>query len=260
MSFFTAATTCSSRRGSPGPSSTSPTHKKPVQGSVGQGRLFTNFRIMFVNGCDYDECESQAAAEKISHLFRERVGAEVKVHYTHIPMTFRQAIDSLRWNIPHPASDFLLQSIRKRLLKPKTHQYQKPSTFGELKGGGRLALVLHSGGGALLKSIMAQLTPEERQKIDVITMGSAWIFKKGDFHKVKNFIAYWDPFPRLAQFATSLWPRQYHAETLPAGSLLQKPIISHKFFRGPYQGVLKQVIDKYVEKGLRQHLSHIIAC
>lgn len=253
MTVFANATTCSSRGDSPGPSCPSPTPRspnEPTRGSVGQARLFQNFRIMFLNGCYYEESESQAAAQKISQLFRERIGADIKVHYTHIPTTFSQAREVLRRNVEHPGSTFLLQTIQKRLKNIDHPRSHKPSAFSELEGGGRLALVVHSGGGVLLKSIMGQLTLKERQKIDVITMGSAWLFKKEDFHSVQNFIAYWDPVPRLAQLATSLWPRRYNAEVLPAGSPLQKPVISHKFFRGPYQGALKQVIDAYVDKGL----------
>ena len=253
MSFITSATNRSSRGGSPGPSDANPRPPSPLvatPGSVGEGRLFRNFRVMFINGCSYEEWESIAAAQKISQLFQERIGQSVKVHYTYIPMNFKQVIHSVRWNIDPPGNDILLQSIRERLQHISKPPSQKPSRFGELEGG-RLALVLHSGAGAYLKSIMRRLTPEERKKIDVITLGSACLFKKEDFHNAMNYIAHWDPFPRLAQFAESFWPRRYNAEVLSAGSVLQAPVLSHKFFRFPYQDALKKVVDMYLEEARR---------
>ena len=254
MSFITSVTTCSSRGGSPGPSGASPRPPSPSEatpGSVGEGRLFRNFRVMFINGCSYEEWENIAAAEKISQLFQERIGQGIKVHYTYVPLNFKQVIHSVRWNIDPSGCDLLLQNIRERLRHIDKPPSEKPSKFGELKTGGRLSLVLHSGAGALLKSIMKKLTPEERKKIDVITLGSASLFKKEDFHNVMNFVAHWDPFPRLAQLAESLWPRRYNAEVLSAGSIMQMPVLSHKFFRFPYQEALKKVVDMYLEEARR---------
>ena len=213
-------------------------------GSVVQERLFRNFRVMFVNGCSYEEWENRAAAEKISKLFYERTGEAIKVHYTYVPITARQIVYSVRWNVDPPGGDILLNNIRKLLNRLDA---KKNSVRGELTSGGRLALVLHSGAGALLNSIMKRLTSEERKKIDVISLGSAHIFKKEDFHEVMNFVAYWDPFPRLVQFSESLWPRQYPEEVLPAGSILQLPVLAHKFFRFPYQDALRHVVEKYTQ-------------
>ena len=170
-------------------------------------------------------------------------GKETEVYYTHAPITAREVVSYVRWNIDPPGGKLLLKNIRRQL---KHLRAQKDDALGEPKNIGRLALVLHSGAGALLSSIKERLTPKERKKIDVISFGSSCMFKKEDFHKALNFVAYWDPIPRLAQLVASPW--QSPEEILPAGSIWQVPVVVHTFLRPPYQEALGQVVRAYVQE------------
>ena len=224
-------------------------------GSVGSGRFAKNFRLLFVNGCSYEEWESQAAAQRISKLFGKTVGKEIKVHYAYLPMTFGQVLDSIRHGIEPKGCDALLTSIREQLheLDTKMRQMAHESKALQLSrrmlvGGCRLAVFLHSGAGAFFKKVMEKLTLEERQKIDVFSFGSPWLFSKEDFHAALNAVACWDPFPLLGRLLSGQKCRSTSVPILQAGSSWQMPLVSHKFFNFPYQQALGKIAAMYADE------------
>jgi len=225
----------------------------PKSGFVGGGRFAKNFRLLFVNGCSYEEWESRAAAGRISKLFGRIVGKEIKVHYAYLPMTFAQVIGALRYGIEPQGCDVLLANIRERLqelniITQKKIEGQLQDTCRLLTGGPRLAIFLHSGGGAFLKQAMEKLTREERQQIDVFGFGSACLFDKKDFHNVVNSVAYWDPFPLLGRVLSGHGFSGSSAPVMQVGSSWQMPVVSHKFFNLPYQKALEKIVETYANE------------
>ena len=240
----------------PGPSAPQPV-AEPVakSGSVGTGRFAKNLRLLFVNGCSYEEWESQAAAQRISSLFGRTVGKDIRVHYAYVPMKFSHVVGAIRHGVEPQGCDLLLTTIRERLQEMDTTLRKKVSESHVMQvgrrmlaGGCRLAIFLHSGGGAFFKKVMERLTSEERQKIDVFSFGSAWMFNKGDFHTVLNAVACWDPFPMLGRIVSGRWFPGPSAPIVRAGSSWQMPVVSHKFLHSPYQETLRKIVSMYVDE------------
>ena len=211
------------------PQTRPPSPPLPCCGSVGNGRLAKNFQFLFVNGCSYEEWESQAAARRISTLFGEIAGKSIKIHYTYIPMNFSQVLSVIRGGGKIPGDDLLLTSIRTRLKKLKASCRTTKTPQRALAACGRLAIFLHSGAGACFKSAMEHLTQKERKKIDVFGFGSAWLFKKEDFHDASNIIACWDPFPLLGQLLSGQRLNGSSIKVLQAGTTWQMPVASRDY-------------------------------
>ena len=99
---------------------------------------------------------------------------------------------------------------------------------------------------------MEKLTPEERQRIDIFTFGSAWLFDKQDFHTAVNVIARWDPFPTLARMISGQWVSAANVPIVRAGSYWQLPLVSHKFLNAPYQNALAAIVNRYAAELTRK--------
>lgn len=168
-------------------------------------------------------------------------------------MDYSKVLDIIRQGKEPSGTDALLTCIRDRLKeldKPaKTENtFQNIASTPKFGSGGRLAIVLHSGGGAFFNAVMGKLTEEERKKIDVIGLGAACLFDKKNFHNAINVVAYGDPFPKLAQIASGNWLSRSSPEVIPAGSRWQTPVLSHKFFNIPYQETLTKVVATYARE------------
>lgn len=225
---------------------------RPKSGSVGKGWFADNVRFLFINGCAYEEWESKLAAQKISSLFGEVVGKDVRVHYTYLPMTFGQVIKAIRYEKEPEGCDVLLESIRERLQELHARDQKKAidteaiqNGHSILNGGARLCLVTHSGGGVFAEIALRKLTEKERLKIDVFSFGSPCLFKKCDYHNAQNAIAFGDPFPFLGWLISGMRTSDHFVR---AGSMLQMPVLSHKFLNKPYQVMLKKIVDMYARE------------
>jgi hypothetical protein len=227
----------------------------PKNGCVGKGRCARNFRLLFVNGCSYEERESQAAASRISKLFGRIAGYDVKVHYSYLPMTFRHVVGAVCYGEEPSGCDSLLANIRARLKEiDPTHRQKALQKKAErvcwrvLQGRGRLAIFLHSGAGAFFKKVMEKLTMDERKCIDVFSFGSAWLFNKEDFHNAANAVARWDPFPFLGRLVSGQWFLNSSTPVFQTGSFFQMPVVSHKFFNSSYQAALEKIVTTYAKE------------
>jgi hypothetical protein len=62
------------------------------------------------------------------------------------------------------------------------------AAVGGVGGGGHVFVQAHSQGGLILQRVLDQLSPEEKQMLDVVTYGSAAIIKDPNLNYVRNYI------------------------------------------------------------------------
>jgi hypothetical protein len=221
-------------------------------GSFGKGRFAKNVRMLFINGCDYEEGESKLAAQKISEQFEKTRGKQVRVHYIYLPMNFQKVKETLAKNTKPQNLDSLVLTIRQLLPHEDAHVQrsaadERAQTVARrvIKDGGRLVLFVHSGGGPYTQKALEELTPAEQGMIDVHTFGSPWLVKKGCLHGVHNHIAYGDPFPALGRWVSGQKIQGDETPVSPAGSRWNMPVRSHKFLQTAYQGAVLKIASEY---------------
>jgi hypothetical protein len=200
--------------------------ERPVEsscsGSVGKGEFAKNVRIIFANGADYTKEECLNTCKVISDLFKS------KVHYTYFPMTPRQVIRTVTSGKKFEVCKELEENVKKRI---------KKVTSPKENGAGRVIIIAHSAGGAVLG--LAELSEEEKKRIQVVSFGSARLFRPGEFGWVKNIVARCDVIPAIFS-ALAGWMLRFPAQVERVGPRWQMPFASHSFLNKTYQDALKR--------------------
>ena len=220
----------------------------PENGCVGEKPFAPNIRMLFVNGVGTSLEKCKTIATSISRIFNDCL-----VHYTYAPLRYDQVIRTIMSGHRPSSCNVLLAHIRERL--QELHQAEQPlsesdrtvasvsqSAFGEKA---RLVIFAHSGGGALLEAIREELTPEERQQIDVYSFGSAHLFSPEEgFETVKNAVAGGDPIPAVCR----LLDKRIHplGETWNIGSHALCNISNHSILNDIYQLALWHIRINYM--------------
>lgn len=153
----------------------SPENIAAQNGTFGTGEKFEDMRVIFINGI-YDKTEAvQRSAKIVSDIFQK-----TNVHFTHSSTSgyLSGCVEALRgflgWDIPPVGA--LVANIRLRLDEIKDQK------------DGKVVILAHSKGGIVLDLVKKHLTPEERSKLKVYTLGSAIILQANSFGSVKNYV------------------------------------------------------------------------
>jgi len=225
----------------------------PEHGFVGGDLFAKNVRILFVNGLRYNKNSCYRAAFHISQIFNSAL-----VHYTYIPLTLPQIVQSIAYGSRPNGCQLLLQNIKQHLQELHNqksvvtlaqHRKTKDPEQKTLAGGERLIVIVHSGGGAMLEAIQNDLTEEERDRIDVISFGSAHLFRHDyQFRQVVNVVAHGDPVPYISDL--------FYLVTRQLRELMKPPyyvgepenrirLEHHSFLGDAYQETLKGLKEEY---------------
>jgi hypothetical protein len=218
----------------------------PCHGSVGHKQFADNARILFINGVGSREEHCREKASLISDIFDH-----CKVDYVYVPLTFSSACTSLQNRSRPRGGQIVLDTINRmnaeiRGLVPPANI---PLTHKILEGGERIICIVHSGGGATFRSIADSIPPAVRERIDLISFGSANLFRTGTFRSVRNIVASNDPIPLVGSLIThdarGLLDR---GTILTPTQLGENSIQSHQFMSATYRTTLHSLRWEYEDE------------
>jgi hypothetical protein len=216
-------------------------------GSVGVKPFAQDIKILFVNGVGNTLETCRETAQALSQIFNNSL-----VHYTYLPLRYDQVIRSIMYGHRPSSCDLLLTNIKERLhelrtsVKRHSRFDQRVSTTAQLaiESTPRLLVFVHSGGGAMLEAIRAELTEEDRSDIAVYSFGSAHMFsEKEGFEKVKNAVAGGDPVPAICRLMDRRISPLGEAWTVGAPALFN--IANHSILNDIYQLAMWHIRENY---------------
>jgi len=213
----------------------------PETGSVGSKRFADNLRILFVNGIgtSHDECRNKCRS--ISQIF-----GDSRVDYAYLPLTIPDVVNAL--NPESKSNSQLLKKIQTLLaeLKPWSQPHTEQKTNNYLMGGPRLLIIAHSGGGAEIKTLMKELPAQNRDLIDIVSLGSAHLFRpKEGWRKTDNFVARTDPIPFICSCIAGNLRSLIHQATHYIGREQESIGEAHGFLNPTYQRALQRIASTY---------------
>jgi hypothetical protein len=216
----------------------------PTHDHVGHDSHFAeNVRILYVNGVGSREKRCQKLARQVSSIFDN-----CRVDYVYGPLTFQDAYKALKNHKEPKGAPLLLNTLLQ--LHEELQSYTPPSSsqHGQrfLAGGERIICILHSGGGTAFESIKSRIPREVLERIDLITFGSAQLFREEGFRSVRNVVATNDAIPIISSVGTGHFDSLVSAPIRLTQRLGGKnPIDSHQFSSETYKHALEQVRHEY---------------
>ena len=140
------------------------------------GEMNNKTRSIYFNGIDNSFSECWDSVNGIS----DDLGG-VRVHATYnsshgIILDLWECI-AQKLGLPTRSVQMALQNIRDQI-----------AAVGGVGNGGHVFVQAHSQGGLILQRVLEQLSPEEKQMLDVVTYGSAAIIDDRNLNYVKNYI------------------------------------------------------------------------
>jgi len=232
-----------------------PIPQLPACGHIGGNLYAKNVRILFINGVGYSKNSSARAAKRISTIF-----GNCSVHYTFVPLSYAKVVQAIAYGKESIGCDLLLQNIKMHLRELKKQkpdvlisshrdQDQDKQNNNILIGNSRLILFAHSGGGAMVEAIQKKLTRAEKQHIDIISFGSAHLFRHNcGFNRVINIVARGDPVPYISDSLYRYTRKLRELLKVPRFvghrvTMIQRE--RHRFLGDVYTRALKSIKEEY---------------
>ncbi len=206
-------------------------------GQYGQGEINDKTRITFINGILNVRSSFRQSLELMSHAH-----GGTNIHYIFRPT------DGWCWD--------MLQSILIKFGYISPYARELAATWknliqemGGVEGGGTIIHYCHSLGGADTLNAARLLSPEERQMIHVISLGSAApIHNNIGFYTTTNYVSIRDaiPYSDPVGYIKAIFCPHYN--TVFVGSFLDGlPLIDHKLNSPTYTLVLTNLGFKFLE-------------
>ena len=216
----------------------------PTHDHVGDTQFAENARIIYVNGVGSREERCQSLARQVSSTFDN-----CRVDYVYGPLTFIDAYKAVKEHTEPEGASLLLHTLLQLHEELNSYTPPSPSTRGQrfLAEGERIICILHSGGGAAFESIRSRIPRQVLERIDLITFGSAQVFRKEDgFRSVRNIVGTNDAIPFITSMGTGQVSALIDAPIRFTQRLDEEnPIDSHQFSSETYKHALEQVRREY---------------
>jgi hypothetical protein len=220
------------------------TEGRPNRDHVGHRYFADNARIIFVNGVGSREHHCRENAEHISKIFDNS-----RVDYVYVPLAIAAAGAAIAGHTEPDGGTLLLHTILDcdddlESLRPLPPD-QRASRI--LKGGERIICFVHSGGGATFESIKDKIPPEVLDRIDLLSFGSAQLFRPDGFRNVHNFVAANDVVPALSSLVSGNIRALFDSVVTRQAPVLDKEtsVESHQFLSQTHQSALAQLLHDY---------------
>ncbi len=142
----------------------------------GAGEMNNLTRSMFICGINTSYSECQDATNVIS----EDLG-DSRVHATY---NSSHGVILDLWECIAQKLGFPTRSVKMALHNVR----DQIAAVGGVGSGGHVFVQAHSQGGLILQRVLEQLSPEEKQMLDVVTYGTASIIKDRNLNYIRNYI------------------------------------------------------------------------